>query len=176
MTFLFLPLITARLNLSGLSRQICADRFAQPAKERLAPSRLRDGTAKPRTLSPLRRGRVFARTLPGKHGLGGEAVFSWKGPRKNQLRGEGVTRDISVAGAFIYTRMCPPVGATVDLEILLSQRQGNKGKNLQIKTTAKVIRVENSAGAEGFAATSQDFTLLFDGNSRNAFGISGTEE
>lgn len=85
-----------------------------------------------------------------------------------------MTRDISVTGAFIYTRMCPPVGAILKLEIFLSPRHGNKGKTLQITTTATVIRVDNSAGAEGFAATSQDFTLLFDGDSNNAFGITGS--
>lgn len=110
-----------------------------------------------------------------RYRLSADAVFAWKGPRKNQLRGEGVTRDISVAGAFIYTRMCPPVGATLELKIFLSQRQGNKGKTLQIKTSATVIRVDNSAGAQGFAATSRDFTLLFDGDSKNAFGISGSK-
>lgn len=107
-----------------------------------------------------------------RYRLSADAAFGWKGPENNQLRGEGVTRDICVTGAFIYTRMCPPVGATLELEIFLSQRPENKGQTLQIKTTATVIRVENSVDAEGFAATSQDFTLLFDGNSKKAFGVS----
>jgi len=91
------------------------------------------------------------------------------------LLGEGVTRDISVAGAFIFTRTCPPVGATVDLEIFLSRSSDNRGRNVQIKTQAQVIRVEHSDNAEGFAAVSHDFNLLFDKNRRNEFSVSSRE-
>lgn len=83
-----------------------------------------------------------------------------------------MTRDISLAGAFIFTRTCPPVGATLELDIFLSPAPGSKGRTVRIKTDAKVIRVEHSAAAEGFAAVSKDFTLLFDSNTRNAFSIS----
>jgi hypothetical protein len=85
-----------------------------------------------------------------------------------------MTRDISVAGAFIFTRMCPPVGATLDLEIFLTSSSGGRGRTVQITTEARVIRLEHAAGAEGFAAVSRDFTLLFDSKTRRAFGVSGT--
>jgi hypothetical protein len=91
------------------------------------------------------------------------------------LLGEGVSRDISVAGAFIFTRTCPPIGATLELEIFLSPAGGGSAKRVQIKTEARVIRVEHTASAEGFAAVSQDFTLLFDTRGRNRFLISSTD-
>jgi hypothetical protein len=94
-----------------------------------------------------------------RYRLSADAVFTWDGPSQ-PLRGEGITRDISVAGAFIFTRTCPPVGATVELEVFLSSTP-TKVKMVQIKTIAKVIRVEHSATVEGFAAVSQDFQLLF---------------
>ena len=87
-----------------------------------------------------------------------------------------MTRDISLAGAFIFTRTCPPVGATLDLDIFLSTSLGSPRKTVRIKTEAKIIRVEHSAAAEGFAAISQDFTLLFDSNTRNAFRISSDDK
>jgi len=86
-----------------------------------------------------------------------------------------VTRDISLAGAFIFTRTCPPVGAALELDIFLSPAPGSGGRTVRIKTEAKVVRVEHSA-AEGFAAVSKDFTLLFNGNKRNAFCVSAAHK
>lgn len=87
-----------------------------------------------------------------------------------------MTRDISLSGAFVFTRTCPPVGATLELDIFLSPASGNGVKTVRIKTEATVIRVEHSAAAEGFAAVSQDFTLLFDSNSGNTFSVSSSEK
>ena len=87
-----------------------------------------------------------------------------------------MTRDISVAGAFIFTRTCPPVGATLDLDIFLSPTAGNGRRAVRIKTEAKVIRVEHSGAAEGFAATSQDFTLLFDSDTRGPICVSSANK
>lgn len=108
-----------------------------------------------------------------RYRLAADAVFTWEGPHQ-RLLGEGVTRDISVAGAFVFTRTCPPVGAKIELQIYLSRASENNGKAVQIKTEARVIRVEHSA-AEGFAAVSEDFTLLFDLKGRNEFCISSAE-
>jgi hypothetical protein len=109
-----------------------------------------------------------------RYRLSANAVFGWEGPQGNRLVGEGLTRDISVAGAFIFTRTSPPVGATLELDIFLSPAAGNGGRTVRIKTEATVIRVEHSARAEGFAAVSRDFTLLFDVSTRNAVSVSST--
>jgi PilZ domain len=110
-----------------------------------------------------------------RYRLSAAAFFFWEGPQGHRLSAEGVTRDISVAGAFIYTRTCPPVGATLELEILLSTAPRGGVKTVQIKTEARVIRVEHSATGEGFAAVSKDFTLLFESKTRNAFGVSSAD-
>ena len=110
-----------------------------------------------------------------RYRLSADALFAWEGPQRNRLLGEGVTRDISVAGAFIFTRTCPPVGAIVELEVFLSSGLGSGGRRVHIKTQAKVIRVEHSA-AEGFAAVSQDFTLLFKKKGGDKFWISSAED
>src|SRR5580698_4543127 len=67
-----------------------------------------------------------------RYRLAGDAVFAWEGSQKCRLQGEGVTRDISVAGAFIYTRTCPPVGTAVELDIFLSPAPGNGGRTVRI--------------------------------------------
>jgi len=111
-----------------------------------------------------------------RYRLSADAVFAWEGAQHSRLLGEGITRDISVLGTFIFTLTCPPVGATVQLEILLVPTTGASRKTVRIKTEATVIRVEHSAGSEGFAAVSRDFTLLFESNKRNAFCVSSAEQ
>jgi hypothetical protein len=110
-----------------------------------------------------------------RHRLSANAVFTWEGPFNRRLVAEGVTRDISVAGAFIFTRTCPPVGAIVELEIFLVPKLSSRRRAVQIKAEARVIRVEHSGTGEGFAAVSKDFTLLFGRNTPEEFGISGVD-
>jgi hypothetical protein len=110
-----------------------------------------------------------------RYRLSANAFFAWEGARHGRLLGEGVTRDISLNGVFIFTRTCPPVGATLELDILLFPTPGNGARSVRIKTEARVIRVEHSTSTEGFAAVSQDFTLLFDSNTRNAFCVSSAQ-
>jgi hypothetical protein len=110
-----------------------------------------------------------------RYRLAADAVFAWQGPQGHRLLGEGITRDISVSGAFIFTRTCPPVGSSLDLEIFLFPA-GGSGRTVEIKAAATVIRVEHHPNREGFAAVSKDFTLLFDMNTGGAFGISGIDD
>jgi len=110
-----------------------------------------------------------------RYRLSADAVFAWEGAQRGRLLGEGLTRDISLAGAFIFTLTCPPVGATVQLDVFLSPATDATGKTVRIKTEATVVRVEHSGGLEGFAAISQDFTLLFESN-KDAFYVSSTEK
>src|ERR1700690_1431729 len=110
-----------------------------------------------------------------RYRLSADAVFAWKGAQQGRLLGAGVTRDISLMGAFIFTATCPPVGATVQLDVFLSPTGGAARKTVRIKTEATVIRVEHSSGSEGFAALSQDFTLLFENDKGNALWVSSAE-
>jgi hypothetical protein len=102
------------------------------------------------------------------------AVFAWEGSKGNILQGKGVTRDIGLAGAFVFTPTTPPVNAKIDLEIFLAPTS-SVGKNVRIKTEATITRIDHSAASEGFAAVSQDFTLLFDRKGRNEFCVSSFE-
>ena len=95
-----------------------------------------------------------------RHRLAVDAVFTWRGAEDSWLHGEGVTRDISVAGAFIFSLTCPPVGATIQLDMLLLPLDSG-ARSLRLKTEAAVIRVEHaSAGAnEGFAIVLEGLNL-----------------
>jgi hypothetical protein len=111
-----------------------------------------------------------------RYRLSADAVFAWQGAGHGRFLGEGLTRDISLTGAFIFTLTCPPVGATVQLDVFLCPTLGNSWKTVRIKTEATVIRVDHSAASEGFAAVSQDFNLLFESNKGDAVCVSSAEK
>lgn len=111
-----------------------------------------------------------------RYRLSADAVFAWEGAQQAKFLGEGFTRDISLTGAFIFTLTCPPVGATVQLDVFLHTATGSARKTVRIKTEATVIRIEHSAATEGFAAVSRDFTLLFEGGKRSGFCVSNVEK
>jgi hypothetical protein len=47
------------------------------------------------------------------------ATFTWEKSGSGLSKGEGITRDVSVKGAYVYSETCPPVNAVVHMEILL---------------------------------------------------------
>jgi hypothetical protein len=106
-----------------------------------------------------------------RYRLAADAVFAWEGPQRGRLLREGITRDISISGAFIFTPTCPPVGAKIQLAVFLCPTNGMGSRKVRIQTEATVIRVEHSAASEGFAAMSRDFALLFNSHKRNAFCV-----
>lgn len=92
-----------------------------------------------------------------RYRLTAAAVFAWEGPQR-LLLAEGVTRDISLTGAFILTLNSPPVGTAIHLDVILFPLQG--ARNVRMKTEATVIRVEHATGGEGFAVAIQDAALV----------------
>lgn len=86
------------------------------------------------------------------------AVFSWQGGPRGCFYGEGVTRDISVQGAFIVTATMPPPDCPVQVDLLLPSVSGMNGA-VRITGKARVIRVEHrsaNAWSHGFAVATDD--------------------
>jgi hypothetical protein len=89
------------------------------------------------------------------------AIFSWESSHRSRLQGEGITRDISLFGAFVFTPTCPPVETTIQLEVLLPPLTGAKA-TIRIKGVARVLRVEprrEKGVTGGFAVLSDGFNL-----------------
>ena len=97
-----------------------------------------------------------------RYQLSVSSTFSWEGVGSNRMFGDGVSRDISIAGVYIFTSMCPPVGARVQLEIFVCPTADAPWKALRIKTGATVLRVEHQVNGSGFAAGDLDLELFFD--------------
>ena len=90
-------------------------------------------------------------------------IFHW-GPNGDEYwHGEGLTRDISVAGAHVFSDVCPPLNALVNVEILLPRSPEVIKPRMSAKM--RVVRVDKEArqqnlGFSGFSVTGRNFVLL----------------
>lgn len=87
-------------------------------------------------------------------------IFRWKRPDNVHLQGEGITRDMSVAGVFVLTAACPPPNVVVKMEILLPISDG--ASKLRMKSDMTVLRVEHDIAdnkRSGFSAAGKGFSL-----------------
>lgn len=87
-------------------------------------------------------------------------IFRWKGPNNVHLQGEGVTRDMSVAGLFVLTIACPPPNAVVEMEVLLPLSDG--ASKMRMKSEMTVMRVEHDIAdtkRSGFSVMGKGFSL-----------------
>jgi hypothetical protein len=95
-----------------------------------------------------------------RYRLDAPALFPWESSQHERLRGEGITRDISVFGAFIVTPTCPPVDVPIQMEVVLPSLTGPKPV-IRVCGEARVLRVDHSSkggGENGFAVVSEDFS------------------
>ncbi|SRR5260370_34680645 len=95
-----------------------------------------------------------------RYRLDAPALFSWESPQHQRSQGEGVTRDISVLGAFILTPVCPPVDVPIQVEVVLPSLTGLK-PIIRVSGPARVVRVDHNSkgrGLSGFAVASEDFS------------------
>jgi hypothetical protein len=97
-----------------------------------------------------------------RYRFGTPAVFSWEGRAGSRLKGEGITRDISVGGAYIVTPTCPPADVAIQLEIFLTS-PGTTGHSVGIAAEGRVLRIEHAVeggAGSGFAVASKGFEIL----------------
>jgi PilZ domain len=88
-------------------------------------------------------------------------LFKWENRAGDLFQGEGVTRDISVAGAFILTSDCPSPGIVLTVEVFLPQLR-KRGQSIRMVTEGRVVRTENPVpgqSQDGFAVVGKDFAI-----------------
>jgi len=59
-----------------------------------------------------------------RYRLDAPAIFTWENFQNKRLQGEGITRDISLLGAFILTPTCPPNLTSIQVELALPSMTG----------------------------------------------------
>jgi len=92
-----------------------------------------------------------------RYRLDAPLVFSWEGVGLRRFLGEGITRDVSLRGAFILTTKTPPPDCTLRVDILLSYT-GLK-TIMRITGKARVLRLERPSSdtwLHGFAVVTHD--------------------
>jgi len=73
-------------------------------------------------------------------------VFYWENAGGGKFQGEGMTRDISEAGVYVFTENCPPLMSKVVVEVVLAQPGTARGL---LKGRMQVVRVEHGPEASG---------------------------
>jgi hypothetical protein len=87
-------------------------------------------------------------------------IFYWEGSDSGHYQGEGVSRDLSVAGAFVLTATCPPPNAVVQMEVFLPLPEG--APKALMKADMTVMRVEHDLVGNkrsGFSVVGKGFSL-----------------
>jgi PilZ domain len=88
--------------------------------------------------------------------------FRWKDAGGNEHQGEGTSRDISEAGAFVLTAVSPPPGADIELRISFPAVP-DAMTAVPMQIDGRVLRVEEiAAGGEigGFAFLTKQVIYL----------------
>jgi hypothetical protein len=78
-------------------------------------------------------------------------VFFWENAEGDKFQAEGITREISHVGVYVFSRKCPPLKCEVRVEVTLAQPGIVSGS---LKGRMQVLRVEDGPeefGGCGFA-------------------------
>jgi len=105
-----------------------------------------------------------------RYRLNATVKFRWSGPEDGNYQGEGVTRDMSVSGAFVFTATCPPPNSVIQVEAYFPL--SNDGSKALMKADMIVLRVEHDDTGNkrsGFSAVGKGFSLCM--SSDRAMGL-----
>jgi hypothetical protein len=83
-------------------------------------------------------------------------TFKWTDEQARPHEGSGFSLDISTSGIFVITEVYPPVGAAVEVEVLLPSLRGFAPQGLRLSAPGIVRRVIET---QGFASTN-DFAAM----------------
>jgi hypothetical protein len=90
-----------------------------------------------------------------RYRLSAPALFLWAHQEGTPQSGRGITRDINAAGVYVLTDMLPPVGALVQLDILLPKLE-DPGFGMSLAGEGVVLRAEPH-GAQGAGTSKAGF-------------------
>lgn len=103
-----------------------------------------------------------------RYRLGVPVIFSWRNTGHAQHEGVGLTRDISIAAAFVATATPPPLKANIKLKVFLPPARG-LAPPVRIHGKGQVVRVEPIKDRDapgGFAVVGKPFVLRRGGEYR----------
>jgi hypothetical protein len=83
-----------------------------------------------------------------RYALRAPVLFDWAPQTGEPQSGRGVTRDINTFGVYIVTEALPPVGALIQMDILLPKLEA-PGFGMSLAGEGIVLRVEPSGSESG---------------------------
>ena len=90
-----------------------------------------------------------------RYKLNAPATFMWAPPGGESQSGHGMTRDINTFGVYVVSDALPPVGARIQIEVVLPKLR-EKGLGMHLHGEGVVLRCEyGEANKRGFAASAQ---------------------
>lgn len=100
----------------------------------------------------LRSGCKMERRKAVRFGLTFPVLFKWREGRQNERQGGGFSRDVSSGGIYVECESCPPVNATICLEVLVPSPSA-RPLALRLKAEGEVVRLHKLAKRGGFGAS-----------------------
>jgi hypothetical protein len=79
-------------------------------------------------------------------------VFKWADESGTLMQEAGFSRDISTGGLYVSCVKCPPVGATIHLQIVLPPNADIRSHGLRLDATVQVTRMASELEEKGFGA------------------------
>jgi hypothetical protein len=90
-----------------------------------------------------------------RYPLKAPALFIWALQSGAPQSGRGITRDMNTFGVYVHTDALPPVGALVEMEIVLP-KLADSGPGMHLHAEGVVLRCDYRGANEcGFAASAQ---------------------
>jgi hypothetical protein len=112
-------------------------------------------------MSPPTTSAIDERRKQNRYRLGVPAIFAWQDARQAHQQGFGLTRDVSLRSAFVFTTSPPPLEANIKLKAFFPLVVGMAAP-VRIQGEGRVVRVEATNHHEapgGFAVVGKRFVL-----------------
>jgi hypothetical protein len=93
------------------------------------------------------------RRITARYQLSLPVLFQWTDSEGASHKEGGFTRNVGTRGVYVTSPECPPVNATIELQVLLPVTWRQSPDCARLVATVKVLRVQKMYGQVGFACT-----------------------
>ena len=94
---------------------------------------------------PCRRQKQGEARVTKRYPIAARVSFQWRGSDKTWFQGNGVTHDIGASGVSILAHEVPPLGAEVEVTVMLPPVRPGATATGRLSGTGSVVRVADAA-------------------------------
>src|SRR5450755_1228291 len=81
-----------------------------------------------------------------RYPIAAQVSFQWRGSDRAWFHGTGITRDISASGALILSDDLPPLGAEIEVMVMVPSVKRGATATGRLTGTGTVVRLTTSSG------------------------------